>query len=109
MKLTQSTLKKIIQEEVAKLREEPTSDVEELHNRAMDQLDGVMNRLENAIRDMPAEEALDAFNTLTKMEEELPRGETQGLDPTQDEDALQNMDIDELEARELLLRRRAER
>jgi len=139
MKITQSQIRKIIQEEIAKVNEAPTSDMEELHNRAMDQLDGVMNRLENAIRNMPAEEALDAFNTLAKMEEELPRGETQGdedyrmvdpveltrraqeeeeanyierimdLDPTQDEDALQNMDIDELEARELLLRRRAER
>ena len=139
MKIAQSTLRKVIQEEIEKVREAPTSDMEELHNRAMDQLDGVMSRLENAIRDMPAAEALDAFNTLTKMEEELPRGETQGdedyrmvdpaeltrraqeeeeanyierimdLDPTQDEDALENMDIDELEARELLLRRRAER
>jgi hypothetical protein len=139
MKIAQSTLRKVIQEEIEKVREAPTSDMEELHNRAMDQLDGVMNRLENAIRDMSAAEALDAFNTLTKMEKKLTTVGPQGdedyrmvdpveltrraqeekeanyidrimdLDPTQDEDALENMDIDELEARELLLRRRAER
>ena len=139
MKITQSTLRKVIQEEIEKVREAPTSDMGEMVDRASAQVDLLLARFMKYAEAHP-EIALEMFDEIKKLHDEYvkkeePQGDEDyrmvdpveltrraqeeeeanyierimGLDPTQDEDALQNMDIDELEERELLLRRRAER
>ena len=91
MKITQSQLRKVIQEEIEKVREAPTSDIEELHNRAMDQLDGVMKMLgaseaveamedylgddfmgllEDIVRKMSQTDGLEVFDKLSKLANE---------------------------------------
>tara|TARA_R110002074_G_scaffold397284_1_gene587573 strand:- start:418 stop:849 length:432 start_codon:yes stop_codon:yes gene_type:complete len=143
MKITQSTLRKIIQEEIGKVREASTEsrivvhsdpsreDFERVLNIAYDidrkfstENTGLMNELDQIIAKYEGEwtdssEEGDEDHRMVDPAELTRRAQEEEkdnyiyrimkLDPTQDENALENMDIDELEARELLLRRRAER
>ena len=140
MKIAQSTLRKVIQEEIEKVREAFTEEPERIavDKEDLERIWVLMYELELPITPGNTETQNELEQIIAKYlvdDEEEPQGDEDhrvvdpaeltrraqeeekdnyiyrimDLDPTQDEDALENMDIDELEARELLLRRRAER
>ena len=75
MKIAQSTLRKVIQEEIEKVREAPTSDMAELVNRASAQIDMLLNDLLARFRGdegVPSlhGDALQLFDDIKKLHDE---------------------------------------
>ena len=78
MRLSQEALKRMIQEEVKKVREAPTSDMGEMVDRASAQIDMLLNDLLERFRDYEEtypEGALELFDKINKLHDKYVKEE----------------------------------
>ena len=85
MKITHTILRKIIQEEIAKVNEEPTSDMGEMVDRASAQVDLLLARFMEYAETHP-ESALEMYEEINKLYKEYVKEEPVNTDAEEQRD-----------------------
>jgi len=89
MKIAQSTLRKVIQEEIEKVREAPTSDMGEMVDRASAQIDMLLKGLLARFRDYEEtypEGALELFDDINELHDKYVKEEPVNTDAEEQRD-----------------------